>query len=72
MVVSRIVDYDPRTRQYALPAEHALCLTAETGPNNMAAYADAIPVFASGGGPLAESSEREEDFPTPQSHTFRR
>ena len=46
MVVSRIVDYDPQTRQYALPAEHAMFLTAEAGSNNMAAYANVIPVFA--------------------------
>lgn len=54
MVVSRIVEYDPGTRQYNLPAEHAMCLTPEAGPNNMAAYADAIPVFAGVVGPVAE------------------
>lgn len=54
MVVSRIVDYDSTTRQYALPAEHAVYLTPEAGPNNMAAYADAIPVFAGVVGPVTE------------------
>jgi 2-polyprenyl-3-methyl-5-hydroxy-6-metoxy-1,4-benzoquinol methylase len=58
MVVSRIVDYDPRTRQYALPAEHAMCLTPEAGPDNMAAYADAIPVFAGVVGPVAECFQK--------------
>jgi 2-polyprenyl-3-methyl-5-hydroxy-6-metoxy-1,4-benzoquinol methylase len=54
MVVSRIIDYHSGTGQYALPAEHALFLTPEAGPNNMAAYADAIPVFAGVVGPVAE------------------
>ena len=39
---------------YALPAEHAMSLTPDAGPNNMAAYADAIPVFAGVVGPVAE------------------
>jgi len=54
MVVSRIVDYDPKKRQFAMPAEHAMFLTPEAGPNNMAAYADAIPVFAGVVGQVAE------------------
>jgi SAM-dependent methyltransferase len=54
MVVSGVVEYDPRTRHYALPDEHAMCLTPEAGPNNMAAIADAIPVFAGVVGPVAE------------------
>jgi len=36
MVVSRIVDYDPGRREYALPAEHAMFLTPEAGPNRSA------------------------------------
>lgn len=54
MVVSRIIEYDSSTRQYALPAEHAMYLTQEAGPNNMAAYADAIPVFAGVVEPVTE------------------
>ena len=54
IVVSRIVDYDPTTRHYTLPTEHAMFLTPEAGPNNMAAYADAIPVFAGVVGEVAE------------------
>jgi 2-polyprenyl-3-methyl-5-hydroxy-6-metoxy-1,4-benzoquinol methylase len=54
MVVSRIVDYDPTTREYALPAEHAMFLTPDAGPNNMAAYADAIPAFAGVVGQVAD------------------
>jgi 2-polyprenyl-3-methyl-5-hydroxy-6-metoxy-1,4-benzoquinol methylase len=54
MVVSRIVDYDGTTHQYALPAEHAMYLTREAGPNSMAACSDAIPVFAGVVGPVTE------------------
>ena len=54
MVVSRIVDYDPNSHEYALPAEHAMFLTPDAGPNNMAAYADAIPAFAGVVGPVAD------------------
>jgi hypothetical protein len=55
MVVSRIVEYDSSTRRYALPPEHAMDLTQEAGPNNMAAYADAIPVFAGLTNPLYDA-----------------
>lgn len=36
MVVGRIVDYDPRSKTYALPAEHAACLTHAAGADNVA------------------------------------
>ena len=36
MTVGRFVDYDPATRTYALPAEHAALLTRAAGPGNMA------------------------------------
>ncbi len=36
MTVGRFVDYDPATRTYMLPAEHAACLTRAAGPGNMA------------------------------------
>ena len=36
MTVGRIVEYDPASRTYALPAEHAACLTRAAGPNNLA------------------------------------
>ena len=54
MVVSRIVEYDPDTKRYVMPAEHAMFLTPQSGPNNMAMYADAIPVFAGVVEPVAE------------------
>ena len=36
MTVGRFVDYDPATRTYALPGEHAALLTRAAGPGNMA------------------------------------
>jgi SAM-dependent methyltransferase len=46
MVVSHIVDYAPASRSYALPREHAALLTRVAGPNNMAAFAQNVPMFA--------------------------
>jgi SAM-dependent methyltransferase len=36
MTVGGIVEYDPKARTYALPAEHAVSLTRAAGPNNLA------------------------------------
>jgi SAM-dependent methyltransferase len=36
MTAARVVLYDPATRTYWLPREHAAVLTSEAGPNNMA------------------------------------
>ncbi|MEP6661865.1 MAG: class I SAM-dependent methyltransferase [Acidimicrobiales bacterium] len=36
MTVGRFVDYDPATRTYVLPPEHAASLTRAAGPGNMA------------------------------------
>ncbi len=38
MVTGKIVDYDPATRTYSLPAEHAACLTRAAGPDNLAFF----------------------------------
>jgi SAM-dependent methyltransferase len=39
MVVGGIIEYDPDTNTYSLPAEHAACLTREATPDNMAVMA---------------------------------
>jgi SAM-dependent methyltransferase len=36
MVTGRVVSYDPDRRTYALPPEHAACLTRAAGTNNLA------------------------------------
>ncbi len=45
MVVGKIVDYDPEQGRYVLPAEHATCLTRASSPNNIAVYAQYIPLL---------------------------
>jgi SAM-dependent methyltransferase len=47
MVASRIVDYEPETGRYALPAEHAAFLTRDAAPNNIAAFAQYTAVLGS-------------------------
>lgn len=44
MVTGRFVEFDPATRSYALPPEHAACLTRAATANNMAAIAQFFPV----------------------------
>jgi 2-polyprenyl-3-methyl-5-hydroxy-6-metoxy-1,4-benzoquinol methylase len=54
MVVSAVVEYDPRVGTYTLPPEHAAALTRAAGPNNMAAVAAYVPVLASVEDEIAE------------------
>lgn len=44
MAVGRIVEHDPATRRYLLPAEHAATLTRQAAPNNMAPFFQYIPI----------------------------
>ena len=46
MTTSRIVEYDPETKTYRLPAEHSAFLTTAAGPDNMAVFAQFIPFMA--------------------------
>lgn len=47
MVTSGVVDYDPGTGAYSLPAEHAAFLTRAASPDNIAVTAQFISVAAS-------------------------
>lgn len=47
MVVGRIVEYDPATNTYHLPAEHAAALTRAAAPNNIAAFTQYIGLLGS-------------------------
>jgi 2-polyprenyl-3-methyl-5-hydroxy-6-metoxy-1,4-benzoquinol methylase len=38
MVTGRIINYDPATRTYSFPPEHAASLTQAAGPNNMGPF----------------------------------
>jgi 2-polyprenyl-3-methyl-5-hydroxy-6-metoxy-1,4-benzoquinol methylase len=74
LTVGGIVSYDPESRTYALPAEHAALLTHAAGPDNMGAFADSVagvaPVyldivecFRSGGGvPYSKFTNFHEDM----------
>src|SRR3712207_1690172 len=67
LVTAGIADYDPVTRQYSLPAEHALLLTGEGSPNTapfspfIALLGNHVPGVAEafrtgGGGPVSVST----------------
>ena len=45
MVVAGIVEYDPSSMLYKLPPEHAACLTRDAAPDNIAAFAQYIPLL---------------------------
>lgn len=47
MAVSRIVDYRPCDRTYALPPEHAAFLTRKAAPNNLAVFCQYTAVLGS-------------------------
>lgn len=46
MATGRIVEHDPVAMTFALPAEHAACLTRAAGPHNSAAAFQLLGVFA--------------------------
>jgi SAM-dependent methyltransferase len=46
MVTGRVVEYDPAAGTYALPPEHAACLTRAAGSDNLAAATQFIPLLA--------------------------
>jgi ubiquinone/menaquinone biosynthesis C-methylase UbiE len=47
MVTGRIIDVDPSTGQFSLPAEHAAFLTRAAGADNIGVFAQYIPLLAS-------------------------
>jgi 2-polyprenyl-3-methyl-5-hydroxy-6-metoxy-1,4-benzoquinol methylase len=47
MVTGRVVDYDPTTKTYRLPAEHAAFLTRAAASDNIAVFAQYIPLLGS-------------------------
>ncbi len=46
MVTGGVVDYDPATRSYSLPPEHAAVLTRAASPGNLAVFAQYMPLLA--------------------------
>ncbi len=45
MVTGKIIRYNPETKNYQLPAEHAAFLTRDSSPNNLAAIMQYIPLL---------------------------
>jgi 2-polyprenyl-3-methyl-5-hydroxy-6-metoxy-1,4-benzoquinol methylase len=45
LTVGGIVEHDAVAGTYALPAEHATCLTRAAGPNNLASFAQYVSLF---------------------------
>ncbi|MGE5146552.1 MAG: class I SAM-dependent methyltransferase [Candidatus Eiseniibacteriota bacterium] len=45
MVTAGVVEHDPEPGTYHLPAEHAACLTRAATPNNLAVFAQYIPLL---------------------------
>ena len=45
LVTGRVIDYDPSTRTFHLPSEHAAWLTREATPNNMAGIMQFMSMF---------------------------
>jgi SAM-dependent methyltransferase len=54
MASGRVVEYDPATAAYALPAEHAAWLTRAAGADNVAISAQYVPLLAQVEAPLVE------------------
>ena len=80
MVTGRIVEFDPASRTYSLPGEHAAALTRAAGPDNLAELAQLVSllgnvesgivnVFREGGGVGYESFARFHDLMAESSRT---
>src|SRR5512145_1579 len=80
MVTGRIMEYDPATRTYSLPWEHAASLTRAAGPDNLAELAQIVAmlgqvegaivdVFRKGGGVDYRAFERFHALMAESSHT---
>jgi 2-polyprenyl-3-methyl-5-hydroxy-6-metoxy-1,4-benzoquinol methylase len=54
MVTGRVVDYDPQNKMYSLAPEHAACLTRAVGGDNLAMFAQYIPMMAQVEEPILE------------------
>ena len=60
MVTGGIVTYDPARRTYALPPEHAACLTRNAPLGNLAVYAQNLPMMGAAQDRLLECFETGE------------
>jgi ubiquinone/menaquinone biosynthesis C-methylase UbiE len=72
MVTGRIVEYDPSTKKYYLPPEHAGSLTRAAGPNNLATMAEFVPEMAAVQGSLVKSFRKGGGVPYSQYDNFQK
>lgn len=47
MTAAHMLEYEPKTSTYRLPVEYAAVLTRDSGPANLATYAQFLPILAS-------------------------
>ncbi len=47
MTVSKVIEYDAETKRYYLPHEHAAFLTRRSSPDNIAVFAQYVPIMGS-------------------------
>lgn len=45
LTTGKIVDYDPETKKYNIPVEHAVYLTRKSGPDNIGVFSQYIPLM---------------------------
>lgn len=45
LTVGKVVEYDPAAATFRLPPEHAACLTRAAGPDNLALFAQLLPLM---------------------------
>lgn len=70
MVTGRFVDYDPACDTYALPPEHAAFLTRLASPDNIAAFAQYIPLLGSVEDQIIECFHKGGGVPYSAYHRF--
>jgi hypothetical protein len=63
MVAGSVVDYDPENKTYQLPPEHAAFLIRSAAPNNMAVFAQYIPLLGAVEDQIVECFKRAAEFP---------
>ena len=70
MVTGRVVDVDPVTMQYSLPAEHAASLTRAAGANNMAVFTQYIGLLGAVEDDIVEKFRHGGGVPYSKFHRF--
>jgi 2-polyprenyl-3-methyl-5-hydroxy-6-metoxy-1,4-benzoquinol methylase len=70
MVAAEIVEYDPQSKKYSLPREHAAWLTRSSVPNNMAGVAQWVPLLGQVEDLIVEAFSHGGGVPYEKFHRF--